>query len=238
MLVHSPKIITNGLVLALDAANPKSYPGSGTTWFDLSGNGNNGTLVNGPTFDSANKGSIVFDGVNDYISLGTTFFISTGNPFTVQLWMNHNPRSSGTLFHRMITLNASGTTTLGIAYVPVLSSGYEGLYMTSNTGWARAYTQFKPASNVWGFLTLTYNGNGSTNAANFKMFWNTNQLTLLTSGVTVPAATTAANFLGVRQDGDGQVYNGKMSWYTIYNRELPSSEIQQNFNALRGRYGI
>jgi len=63
-----PKIITDGLVLSLDAANTKSYPGTGTVWKDLSGNGNNGTLVNGPTFNSGNNGSIVFDGVNDYAS--------------------------------------------------------------------------------------------------------------------------------------------------------------------------
>ena len=57
----------NGLVLALDAANTKSYPGSGTTWTDLSGRGNTGTLTNGPTYSSANGGSIVFDGTNDYV---------------------------------------------------------------------------------------------------------------------------------------------------------------------------
>jgi hypothetical protein len=67
----SGKIVTSGLVLALDAADKNSYPGSGTTWTDLSGNGNNGTLVNGPTFSSANGGSIVFDGVDDYVTCGT-----------------------------------------------------------------------------------------------------------------------------------------------------------------------
>ena len=63
--IHSPKISTDGLVLALDTANRKSYPGSGTVWNDLSGNGNNGSLINGPTFNGANGGSIVFDGVDD-----------------------------------------------------------------------------------------------------------------------------------------------------------------------------
>ena len=65
-LHHSPRIVTSGLVLALDAADRNSYPGSGTTWTDLSGNANNGTLTNGPTFNSANGGSIVFDGTNDF----------------------------------------------------------------------------------------------------------------------------------------------------------------------------
>ena len=65
----SPRIVTDGLVLYLDAANQRSYPGSGTTWSDISRGGNNGTLVNGPTFDPGNGGSIVFDGVDDYVSI-------------------------------------------------------------------------------------------------------------------------------------------------------------------------
>jgi len=62
-----PDIVEDGLVLCLDAANPKSYPGSGNTWTDLRGNGNDGTLVNGVGYDSANNGSMVFDGVDDSI---------------------------------------------------------------------------------------------------------------------------------------------------------------------------
>jgi hypothetical protein len=68
-LSHSPSIITQNLVLCLDAANSKSYPGSGTTWTDLSGNGNNGTLANGVGYNSGNGGALVFDGVDDYVSL-------------------------------------------------------------------------------------------------------------------------------------------------------------------------
>ena len=64
-----PEITESGLVLALDAGNLKSYPTTGTTWTDLSGRGNTGTLTNGPTYSSANGGSIVFDGVNDYVTV-------------------------------------------------------------------------------------------------------------------------------------------------------------------------
>ena len=66
-LTHSPRIVTDGLVLCLDAANAQSYPGTGTTWTDRSTSGNNETLTNGPTFDSANRGAIVFDGSNDRV---------------------------------------------------------------------------------------------------------------------------------------------------------------------------
>ena len=73
-LGHGPTVVTNGLVLALDAADRNSYPGSGTAWTDISGRGNTGTLTNGPTYSSANGGSIVFDGTNDYVDCGSINF--------------------------------------------------------------------------------------------------------------------------------------------------------------------
>ena len=85
-LSHSPRIVTDGLVFCVDAANKRSYPGVGTTWTDLTANKNNGTLTNGPTFDSANGGSIVFDGTNDYVDLGSSLSISTSSPFSVEFW--------------------------------------------------------------------------------------------------------------------------------------------------------
>ena len=83
-LAHSPRIVTDGLALCLDAGNTKSYSGSGTTWNDLSGNGNTGTLTNGPTYSSDNGGSIFFDGTNDYVSLVDNL----GDPqqFTIEFW--------------------------------------------------------------------------------------------------------------------------------------------------------
>jgi hypothetical protein len=84
---HSPRIVTDGLVLALDAANSLSYPGSGTTWTDLSGKGNNGTLVNGPTFSPTNGGSIVFDGTNDYISFPNNPNLDS-QAITMESWSN------------------------------------------------------------------------------------------------------------------------------------------------------
>ena len=82
-LSHSPSLVMNGLVLCLDAGNSKSYPGTGTTWTDLSGNGNNGTLTNGPTYSSANGGSLVFDGTNDYTQ---TPLSGTFPQITVEFW--------------------------------------------------------------------------------------------------------------------------------------------------------
>ena len=104
---NGPKIVTDGLVLCLDAAIGKSYPGSGTSWTDLSGNGNNGTLVNGPTFSSANGGSIVLDGVNDYIST-TSISIST---FTYEGWLYNNLTGGSTNYGYFF----SGSDCIGLA---------------------------------------------------------------------------------------------------------------------------
>ena len=82
------KIITDGLVMHLDAAQLRSYPTTGTTWTDLSGNGNNGTLINGPTFNSGNGGSIVFDGVNDYVTGFNSISINTTSSFAIEFWFN------------------------------------------------------------------------------------------------------------------------------------------------------
>lgn len=98
-----PDIVPDGLVLALDAANIKSYAGSGTIWNDLSGNNNSGSLVNGPTFNSANGGSIVFDGVNDYVSLSSA--VNTNTSFTLGFWAMRTADTTPTLF--------SGTTAAG-----------------------------------------------------------------------------------------------------------------------------
>ena len=87
MFAHSPKIVTDGLVLALDAGNTKSYVSGSTTWFDKSGGGNNGTLINGPTFSSANGGSIVFDGVDDYVLVNKTLMANAPTG-TFDIWFN------------------------------------------------------------------------------------------------------------------------------------------------------
>jgi len=88
-MYFSPRIVTGGLVLALDAADKNSYVGSGTTWKDLSGNANNGTLTNGPTFSNVNGGVIVLDGTDDYVSLTSTDSLRPSN-VTLSVWFNRN----------------------------------------------------------------------------------------------------------------------------------------------------
>ena len=95
----APTIVTNGLILNLDASNTSSYPGTGTVWTDLSGQNNNGTLVNGVGYSSVNGGTLTFDGVNDYVNMGNIFNFGTGD-FTYEVVVLYNN----------LTSNASGAT--------------------------------------------------------------------------------------------------------------------------------
>lgn len=238
-IAYNTSIVRGSLALHLDAANLKSYPGTGTTWTDLSGNGRNGTLTNGPTFDSGNSGSFSFDGTDDCVSFASNALISTTAPFTVYLWMNHNPRTTGTLFHRMITLRSDATQPLGIAFVNANSNGYNGLYLTAASDWVKGSNGYYPTTNAWGLLTLTYNGTGSTTGTNFKMYWNAVDIGFTANPSATAVSITNDSFLGGRRSTtDDQYYRGKLSNFMLYNVEHTAAQIAQNFNALRGRYGV
>ena len=129
-LAHSPRLVTDNLVFCVDAANTKSYSGSGTDWKDLSGQGNNGTLTNGPTFNSSNGGSILFDGSNDNISMSNSSSLNTTPTVTISSWINPSGFGGGN-FGRIIDsqdsylffLDNTGTSgTLGIRYWPSTGS--------------------------------------------------------------------------------------------------------------------
>ena len=218
---YSPKIVTDGLVFALDAANKKSYPGSGTTWSDLSGNGNNGTLVNGPTFDSGNGGSIVFDGTNDYISTQLT----CGTTFTWSVWFNTDVVSSGYRNiiaipspNYMLMLLDDNTTSMGFWTPDGLGGG--SLNMDSIS------------SNTWYNAVFVREGNSITNG--YKTYLN---------GVFKGQANTGTwsssdyVWLGGRS-GISQYLNGNISNVQIYTKALSSTEVTQNYNALKSRFGL
>jgi hypothetical protein len=223
---NGPKIITNGLVLALDAANIKSYPGSGTVWTDLSGNGNNGTLTNGPTFDGSNGGSIVFDGGNDFVLSSVN--VSYGNNTTWEAWV-------------YCTANVSTYNMFMGRYLPYFSF-YNGdrLYFSNViSGTQRTISTASTLSlNTWyhGTFTTSYDGTNTT-------------MKIYTNGVESSTGTwtgTQGNYSIRFMVGDGN-NSGNSSWYPfsgraanckVYNRTLTPQEILQNFNATRGRYGV
>jgi hypothetical protein len=230
-LAHSPRIVTDGLVLCLDAGNPKSYPGSGTTWTDLSGNGNNGTLTNGPTYNSSNGGSIAFDGTNDYIngSVGTL-----NAPFTFEVFGKFNNTSQynyeyfgsvgGFSTNSMISISKIGTQDV--------NSSYHGfMYVYTGSGEAKK-TNIDLRSTSYQHLTVVL----LQNFPYIKVYKNGVEGSMVDS-LSAPINTNGNFRIGTWANNTWWL-NGNIASVKVYNRALTASEIQQNFNALRGRFGI
>ena len=228
---RGPNIVTDGLVLALDAANTKSYPGSGTTWRDLSGNNNSGSLANGPTFSSDNRGSIVFDGSDDYVNI--PYVGNTSNSFTFIIVMKCNNMTSDTALNRQTLF---------------------GLSQNDNS----AFRQFDVE--IWGNTGAGFRGNGGAieNVNFFGYSWalgvNANNINIYTitlnstghsiyvNGVlrNTISQTATADFnsivLGTRLAGN--LWNGICYSFSMYNRVLSTSEVAQNYNATKTRFGL
>jgi hypothetical protein len=205
-------IVQSGLVLNLDAGVSSSYPGSGTTWTDLSGNGNTGTLTNGPTYNSANGGSLVFDGVDDYVNVGTPS-ISVGK-ITVNAWVKIN---AGSLFQHIVDSQFNSW------HLAILNSNRPYFYNGS------AYHTGAPAINVGQWYMIT-----GVQGTTLDIYINGVLGQSIASNVNV---TTYNVILGAWQSGS-RPSNGNIAQTQIYNRALTAQEIQQNFNATRSRYSI
>ena len=213
----SSGIVTDGLVLWLDAGTKPSYPGSGTTWTDLSGNRNNGTLTNGPTYSSANGGAIVFDGVNDF-AIASLPSVTSYNTFTYNVWV-YSTNNSG---YRTIIDQGNDTwffgTNLGelITYNPNLNSGY---VININQWYNLGVTHV-----IGGPILFYVNGNlvytSTNNSSNFSTSYFG-----IGAGVTSP---TLAD----------EVWSGNIAVAQIYNRALSASEVLQNYNAQKARFGL
>jgi hypothetical protein len=234
-LYHSPRIVTNGLVLALDAADRNSYVSGSTTWYDLAGS-NNGTLTNGPTYSSANGGSITFDGVDDIVITPTVNLNSLG--FTMNMWFKFQT-SSGIRF----LLSFSGVTTdntLAIYITPgnlLILDDRDGPVVPGGDISAIQSVSSIP-SDTWINLTATVNRNlGAGNEDNFYLNGTPFASTYVFSDNLNTAYASNPFYIG-NVSGSGFPYKGDIALTQIYNRALSADEIQQNFNALRGRFGI
>ena len=227
-LSHSPKIVTDGLVLALDAGNPKSYPGSGTTWTDLSGNGNDGTLTNGPTFDSGNGGSIVFDGTDDYVITARPNSLVTGGSISVSLWAKWT--TTGTSLSDIQVLvdnNHSSSSAQGFVLQdrPDLS---KSLTFSSDLSGNGAVSTFQVGDGTWHHIVAT------NDQITTKLYIDGSLDAQTSEG---GLATVQPNItLGYWQFTPGRLLNGNIAQVSIYNRALTAAEVEQNYNALKGRY--
>ena len=224
-------IVTNGLVLNIDSANPNSYSGVGNTVYDLSGSGNTGTLTNGPTYSSLNSGSIVFDGTNDFINLPNTNLLTFGtNPFTIDFWIYI---TSGTNI-RTILSNYSDYNTdystyfyLGIFNYAVLSMVNKILLLGSGGNFINNTFGADINTNQWTHIAFTRDGNS---------------LICYKNGLQVSSTSSSNNFSGSRSTKIGggvasiSTLSGSLPSTKIYNRALSAQEILQNYNATKKRF--
>jgi hypothetical protein len=218
-LAHSPRIATDGLILCLDAGNNRSYLGSGTEWRDLSNRGNNGTLVNGVGYNSSNQGSLVFDGSNDYVSIQN---ITTSKSCSICIWFKEN---APTAWSDVLTFQTGDDATASRlerhGVVPYQYNWYRGGFVTGTV-------LFSHSIDKYDYIVLTFD---ATNATCYKNGLQTAQ------SVSSDFGTASTIHFGKRLTGT-EYWKGNMSSIQIYNRSLSATEVAQNFNALRGRYGV
>jgi len=223
-IARGPKIVTSGLVLALDAADKNSYKGTGTTWRDLSGNNNTGTLTNGPTFSTANMGSIVFDGVDDYVNIpynASTISFPTNNA-TICVWFKTSTVGDGVGV--LVTQRSSS------------DSGFQ-TYIDSTR-------LFADGGSTAGVYSNAIIPNGTISFGGIVYDRTNSLLKLYVNGVfdnqvsyTGEIQDTYPIRLGNGAFGDGP-YPGNIYTVSVYNRALTATEILQNYNAVKGRYGL
>jgi hypothetical protein len=239
---RGPNVVTNGLVLNLDAANTKSYVSGSTTWRDLSGNNNSGSLINGPTFNSANGGSIVFDGVDDYVQYGTGSGVTTD--WTVSVW-----------FYSTSVAN----------YKNVIDCNYNYNAITGNVG--PRLEMYTDGSLLWVWSGDTSNNDryyytislSGSNALQPNIWYNstitrtsTNSVITYINGTQrtntfITIGSPSATFVNVFNNiiigkgfflAEDRKLTGRVSNVQIYNRALSASEVAQNYNAQKSRFNL
>jgi len=235
---RGPKITTDGLVLALDVASPKSYPGSGTTLFDLSGNGNNGTLTSGPTFSTQNNGAIQVDGSKNIAITG----MPTTNNYTLCIWsLNLGPTAFANVGHRTYACtdnfrfqwdDSSSTTVARGPFVDFVSSA--GNYTPSN------FTSQTPSDlfNKWNLTSMTSDGSTTTIYFNDTQGSSTTSARVFSTNGAMTIGTDNLSGIGgadsFNRDG-GNCFFGPVY---VYNKALSNNEIIQNYNALTARFNL
>jgi hypothetical protein len=219
-------IVKDGLVLHLDAADRKSYPGSGTIWYDRSGNRYNGTLTNTPTFSSDSGGIFTFNGTNQFVDLTSTSIASSGNAARTMLtWIkNSNAGAQRCIISTGTAANGQSFNLVTYIYAKVGVMGYNLDYYPS--------TGANVTDGNWHFVGAVANGSSTTTTYVDGNLDNT-------SGTLTYSTTGQNNYIGKASHvGNENYWNGSIAVVYIYNRALSLTEIKQNFNATRRRFNV
>ena len=233
-LHHNPRVVTSGLILALDAADINSYPGSGATWHDVSGNGNDAGLYNTPTYQTNNKGVLAFDGTSDLAYTGQN--INWSGDFSLGLWVNasrwHDPSSACGGNNASFLESANGYWNMwGLE----ASSGGPLFFTYYNTSYGGVNMNFGLNSsnlNQWHYLSVVYRDLGAC-------FTYTDGVQA--ASATSPGSITTSDILRIgyfsQHCGAGRPI-AQFARIEVYNRALSATEVEQNYNATKGRFGL
>ena len=216
-------IITDNLIMCLDAASPYSYPGSGSTWTDLSGHGNHATLATAPTFSTSNGGCFNFNGTSQYMTIGTSSSTHLLNPAvaTASVWFR-----------------VEGETG---SYGGILAAQYRWGFIYFNSGdelksynWGGGGTIMDGyiVTAGWHQAVTTWTASGGSNSASFYV-----DGVLISQGQIVYDITASILEIG-RSDPSSQYFNGDVAVVHMYNSVLTHSEVKENYVAQRGRFTI
>jgi len=223
-------IVKNGLVLHLDAAQPSSYPGSGITWTDLTGNGINGTLTNmdSTNFNSTNGGFLTFNGNDEFVDCGNSSALDFTNNLTLSAWFYRN--------------GFQPSTDSGIAGKIQETGGYKGYMLWYNSNTVDFYFNNGTKTNSTTFINSNtwYNVVGTYNGATSSIYINGTLDASANTTVSIDASTSNFNVgkYVVTSTSSSRHFAGRISNVLAYNRALSAAEVTQNFNALKSRFGL
>ena len=232
------KMVTNGLRIFYDAAQLRSYTGSGTTWSDLSGNGDTGTLTNGPTFNSSNGGSIVFDGTNDYVTSTSqsniNFSPTTG--YTIGSWVYPTYTDFNNGFSSFIAGRGNPTVnsdihfalmtawdSFGMGQVRGIVFGYDGFNSFGYIGGTNRWT-----NNAWNYIVATHLSNV------VKFYVNGTNIGSISNIGTYDRNNAGHRY--IISHAINNKLNGRVAISHAYNRVLTDAEILQNYNTNKSRF--
>lgn len=222
---YNPKIATDGLILAVDAGNTKSYPGSGTTWTNLSSGINNGTLTNSPTFSSDNKGKFTFDGTNTFVDFTDSGLLPTAG-LTIHTWFKTS------VADKWLVDKSVGSVSSG--YCLIGSSGGNMFFFVNNIS---VSTPTTIANGNWLNIIATW-----TPSVSMIIYQNGVQVASQTTSVPASITDPSYNLQFCRRRRSPSTpidfWSGDVAQVFFYNRAISASEAAQNFNATRGRYSV
>lgn len=233
---YNPSIVTDGLIMYLDAANSRSYGGTGTTWADLSSQANSITLYNGPAYNTTTTPNISFDGVDDYaVDNGNTAVknLMTSYSFSISWWAKYNSITS--IQDLCVNLDYN------------LNSGFS-VYVSPNSSTGRIHFEYYNASplkylavsrnNLGGRFVGTWNNWVITNSSSEGLIYRNGSLVSTTSNFLIEGLLSASGLPLTIGSGLNEFANMNLAVFKIYNKTLSASEVSSNYNALRGRFGL